>query len=59
MKRPSSKRAAKREMLLAGGPNQQSAKAAFGTNTRRASAADRPARAKTNAADRGRKREER
>jgi hypothetical protein len=59
MARQSAKRATKRRMLLAGGSNQPSAKAVFETNTRRSSAADRPARAKTNAADRGRKRGER
>jgi hypothetical protein len=59
MKLQTSKRQAKRAMILAGGENQPSAKAAFGTNTRRSSAADRPSRAKTNAADRGRKRGQR
>jgi hypothetical protein len=59
MKRQSAKRQAKRQMLLGGGNNQDSAKAAFGTNTRRSAAADRPTRAKTNAADRSRKRDKR
>jgi hypothetical protein len=58
MKRQSSKREGKREMLLSGGNHQQSTKSAFGANVKRSSAADRPARAKTNAADRGRRRRE-
>jgi hypothetical protein len=59
MKRQSSKRAAKRDMILAGGDRQPSAKAAFAVNTNRSSAADRPRRVKTKSADRARKRGER
>jgi hypothetical protein len=50
--RQSSTREAKRALLLSGGDNQQSAKAAFAPNTRRSSAADRPLRSKTKAANR-------
>ncbi len=57
MKRSPSTREAKRELLLRGGNDQQSTKTAFGANTRRTSAADRPSRAKTKASDRGRPRE--
>jgi hypothetical protein len=50
--RQSSKREAKRELLLSGGDNQRGAKAAFAPNTGRSSAADRPLRSKTKAASR-------
>jgi hypothetical protein len=50
--RQSSRREAKRELVLSGGNDQRGAKAAFRTNTGRASAADRPLRSKTKAANR-------
>jgi hypothetical protein len=50
--RKSTKREAKREELLGGGNNQRSAKDAFGANVGRSSAADRPPRSKTKAANR-------
>lgn len=53
--RQSSKREAKRELVLSGGNNQRGTKAAFATNTGRSSAADRPLRSKTKAANRSRK----
>ena len=56
MERQTSKRAAKRGMILAGGERQPSTKAAFAANTKRSAAADRPRRAKTKAADRAGKR---
>jgi hypothetical protein len=59
MKHEHSKRRAKREMILASGNDRPSARAAFAPNTKRSSAADRPPRAKTKAADRSRKRGER
>jgi hypothetical protein len=51
-KRESSSREAKRELMLTGGENRGSAKAAFSSNSRRSSAADRPPRSKTKAANR-------
>ena len=51
-KRETSKREGKRAALLGGGDNQRSAKAALSANVGRSSAADRPTRSKTKAANR-------
>ena len=59
MKHEPSKRQAKREMILGSGNDRPTARAAFAANTKRSAAADKPPRAKTKNADRGRKRGER